>query len=168
MDVIDFDVQLTCDDITNSENHDHVINNDCKQSNGKARHHYVEVSKKSPNGHINGLVSTVPKHNDLTIVKSDFVAPTKEAQYASIVAVQTNPKYSGVLCKQTKQPFLKTFAPVYEENATNFAHVEYPVYATIGKPTTGMPLIKVCKYVSNHHRRTIRNQVFLLAEARAL
>lgn len=141
-DMVDSDVQFSCDEdatTKDDEEHNYVYNNS-KHFNGTAKQQHG--TEPFPNGYVNGLNI---KDTGVNIIKSDVVAPTKEAQYASIVAVPTNPKYSGKVFNQT---VLTTFAPVYEEHVTNFAHKEYPVYATIDsfKSAAHIPLVKVEYY----------------------
>lgn len=151
-DVIDFSLQFNVDySSTSDENADQDSEIDYEQANGGPDLHYDCTSEKSPNGYINGISKDTTLYtnnaNDFSMVKSDVVSPTKEAQYANIVAVQTNPKCASVVCQTAKHPFLKTFAPVYEENVVNVAaHMEYPVYATIGTPTVGTSVIKVLNF----------------------
>ncbi|XP_020898052.1 uncharacterized protein LOC110236841 [Exaiptasia diaphana] len=135
--MIDSDVQFSCDATSKEEEqHNQVYNNSKHFNHGTPKHqHGIETF---PNGYVNGLNI---KDIGVDLIKSDVVAPTKEAQYASIVAVPTNPKYSGKVCNQT---VLTTFAPVYEENVRNFAHKEYPVYATIDsfRSAAHIPLVQ--------------------------
>jgi hypothetical protein len=82
-------------------------------------------------------------NHDLDIVKLDVVMPTKEAQYASIVAI--HPHEHDLILKRNKTPFLKTFAPVSghnEQNGRNFDENDCVMYKTVdntGKNTTTRP-----------------------------